>query len=93
MSRPPAAYLAAVAQVSERILCLSDCYCTLPVTWCAAHEQTEIRHPDSHCECVRHPDGPEAVALSQFTNEEISRFVAVAQYGEPLPVHVGVGAP
>lgn len=86
--RPPASVLAAIDAVSERVLCLSDCYSTCSVAYSPARDVVVIRHPDPTCECVVHPDGIEARALSAFVVEELSRYVAIAHYGEPLPLNV-----
>jgi hypothetical protein len=53
-----------------------------------------IEHPDQTCICKVQPDGPEAAAIARFIDEEIGRFVALADYNEDLPLlNVGVGAP
>lgn len=92
MSKHPAGWLSAIEQVNERVLCLSDCYSTVSVSYVAASDLVLIRHPDRACEAVRHPDGAEATALAEFVIEELSRYVAMADYGEPLPVNIGCDA-
>lgn len=93
--RPPRDVLNAIGYLSERILCISDCFGTCALAWCEFHDQVEIRHPLADCENVIHPDGIEARALSEFVIDELSRYCAMAEYNEVLPVHVSLlaGAP
>lgn len=91
--RPPAAVLAAVSKISYTVPCVESCLTTVAVRYSEFYQSLVIEHPDKSCVCKVSPDGPEAVALARFVDEEIGRFAALAHYGEDLPLNVGTGAP
>jgi hypothetical protein len=92
--RPPAAVLAAVAKVSYTVPCLEACMTVVAIRYSEFWDCLVIEHPDKACVCKVTPDGPEAVALARFVDEEIGRHVSLAHYDcEPLPRNVGCGAP
>lgn len=78
----PPAVLAAIAKVSERVLCLEDCFSTVSVGYSLTRDCLVIKHPDPECHCVRNPGGESAVTLADFVVSELSRYVVMADYGE-----------
>ena len=87
--KPPANVLAAVAKVSYTVPCVESCLTTLAVRYSDFYRCLVIEHPDKTCVCTVNPCGREALSLARFVDEEIGRHVALADYGEPLPLNVG----